>query len=110
MALDDYNCVFCSLQTEETLIHLFLDCSFSATCWATLGLFIHNLVDPFATLESFKLQIQQPFFMEIIVTMCWSIWSLGMMQSSGMFNPQFKAASLFSEENLLKLFFERRIV
>ena len=37
----------------------------------------HNCItDPFATLESFRQQIQQPFFMEIIVTMCWSIWSV----------------------------------
>jgi hypothetical protein len=69
MHLDDYNCVLCSLAVEESLVHLFLDCPFSESCWATLGLFIQQTSDPFVTLESFRQQLQQSFFMEIIVTM-----------------------------------------
>lgn len=46
MALDDYNCAICSIGTEETLIHLFLDCPFAMSCWSTLGLFILNPNDP----------------------------------------------------------------
>jgi len=42
MALDDYNCVVCSLGTKETLLHLFLDCPFAVYCWATLGLDIED--------------------------------------------------------------------
>jgi hypothetical protein len=76
MALDDYNCVLCNTLVEESLIHLFLDCPFSISSWATLGLIIQNPADPFDTLESFRIQLHKPFFMEIIVTMCWAIWSV----------------------------------
>jgi hypothetical protein len=31
--LDDYNCVLCNTNTEETCFHLFFTCPFSAACW-----------------------------------------------------------------------------
>ena len=74
MHLDDYNCGLCTETLEESLFHLFLDCTFSRSCWFTLGLIIHDSYDPFSTLASFRAQLQKPFFMEIIVTMSWSIW------------------------------------
>jgi len=49
MALDDYNCPVCSLGSEETLLHLFLDCPFAMDCWATLGLHINDSTNPFDT-------------------------------------------------------------
>ena len=76
MVLDDYNCVLCHPSVEETLLHLFLACPFSQPCWATLGLVIQQPSDPYGTLMSFKNQLQLPFFMEIIVTMAWSIWTV----------------------------------
>lgn len=76
MALDDYNCVLCTHPTEESLTHLFLGCAFSNACWATFNLHIQQPTDPFGTLSSFKNQLQLPFFMEIIVTMAWSIWAV----------------------------------
>jgi hypothetical protein len=69
MVLDDYNCVLYHLVTEENLLHLFLACPFSEAYWATLGLIIQQPSDPFGTLDSFRQQLHQPFFMEIIVTM-----------------------------------------
>jgi hypothetical protein len=76
MALDDYNCILCTQAQEESLVHLFLACPFSDACWATLGLVIQNPSDPFGTLVSFRTQLQLLFLMEIIVTMCWTIWSV----------------------------------
>lgn len=76
MALDVYNCAICSIGTEETLIHLFLDCPFAISCWSTLGLFILNPNDPFQTIASFRDQLNLPFFMEVIISMCWTIWSV----------------------------------
>jgi hypothetical protein len=61
---------------EESLTHLFLDCPFSASCWATLQLVIQHPSDPLGTLVSFNDQLHLPFFMEIIVTMCWAIWTV----------------------------------
>ena len=76
MVLDDYNCVLSNSTLEESLIHLFLACPFSSSCWATLGLVIQQPADPLGTLVSFKNQLQLPFFMKIIVTMCWAIWTI----------------------------------
>jgi hypothetical protein len=74
MALDDYNCAICIIRTEETLLHLFLDCPFAISCWATLGLVILNSNDPFQTIASFRDKLNLPFFMEVIIFMCWAIW------------------------------------
>ena len=76
MELDNYNCVLCDLALEESLVHLFMACPFARSCWETLGLVIYQPSDPFGALVSFKNQLQLPFFMEIIVTMSWSIWTV----------------------------------
>jgi hypothetical protein len=51
---------------EETLTHLFLDCPFAQSSWG-----IFNLLIPqgshFEVLESFKLQSNVNFFMDIII-------------------------------------------
>jgi len=74
MKLYDYNCVLCDLASEESCVRLFLACPFTRPCWATLGLIIHHPSDPFGTQVSFKNELQLPFFIVIVVTMCWSIW------------------------------------
>ena len=33
MALDDYSCVLCNTNLEETYLHLFFECPFSQECW-----------------------------------------------------------------------------
>jgi hypothetical protein len=76
MHLDDYNCDVCSLISEETQLHLVLDCQFAVECWSTLGLVIHNSADPFDTITSFRVQLGVPFSMEIIISMSWAIWSV----------------------------------
>jgi len=55
MMLDDYNCIFCHLAVEKSLLHLFLACPFAARCWATLHLQVDNLVDPFDIMVSFNI-------------------------------------------------------
>lgn len=37
MDLDDYNCVLCNLDCEETSFHLFFKCPFSGACWSTIN-------------------------------------------------------------------------
>jgi len=73
MALEDHNCVLCTSSTEESLVHLLIDCPFASTCWNWLGLQINPQANIFQNLESFRRQLQVPFFTEIIL-MCWSIW------------------------------------
>lgn len=73
MFLPDYSCVTCLAAVEETLVHLFIHCPFAQSCWSLLGLQI-GYGGAFDTLEQLKLQLGVPFFMEIIVLMCWCIW------------------------------------
>jgi hypothetical protein len=76
MFLEDYNCVFCaSMPVEESVTHLFLHCPFAQACWATLGLIVPHMLDPFDIVVMFRNQLHCPFALEIIITMSWSIWS-----------------------------------
>jgi hypothetical protein len=52
---------------------LFLDCPFS-TRWAWLQIQIDSSLEPFQIIESFRDQLRVPFFMEVIILMCWTIW------------------------------------
>jgi hypothetical protein len=71
--IPSYECVLCNLNAEETLEHLFLNCNFARSCWATLNLQIGD-GDPFEVLTSFRHQLNLSFFMDIIIIMSWSIW------------------------------------
>lgn len=76
MHLDDYNYVLCTSLPEELVNHLFLACPSATACWDSLGLIIQQPDDPSATLQLFRIQLQLSFFMEIIITMCWSVWAV----------------------------------
>lgn len=82
MQLPDYSCVLCHHNVEEDLAHLLFHCSFASACWSTLSVIIPSTPDPCAVVDSLKLQLGLPFFLEIIVTMCWSIW---MMRNDAIF-------------------------
>jgi hypothetical protein len=73
MHLDDYNYVFCTLNIEEDLLHMLFHCLFAMAWWYSLQVFIPNSEYISIVLESLKDQLRVPFFMEIIITMCWSI-------------------------------------
>jgi hypothetical protein len=63
-------CVLCQDCTDGTVLHLLLHCNFSKLCWNLNGLQIDNSLSEFQALESIKMQISQPFFMEIIIIRC----------------------------------------
>jgi hypothetical protein len=73
MVLPSYSCVLCSLQLEETLEHLFLECPFAQASWGILNLTIPQ-GSHFEVLESFRLQLNVNFFMDIIIMLSWCIW------------------------------------
>jgi len=75
MELESYSCVLCHFDTDETLMHQFFQCPFAMCCWNTLGLAPLIQDDLLDTLSAFRLHLQQPFFMEIIICMCWAIWT-----------------------------------
>jgi hypothetical protein len=76
MHLPDYNCVFYNLNIEKDLLHLLFHYPITMACWYSLNLIVPNLDDIFIILEGLKIQIRLPFFMEIIITMCWAIWMM----------------------------------
>nr|TKW33559.1 hypothetical protein SEVIR_2G245400v2 [Setaria viridis] len=71
MQLPCYTCVLCQNNIEELVLHIFLYCPFSKHCWNLIGLQVDDNMIGYQTLESFKLQLAQPFFMEVIVIMSW---------------------------------------
>ena len=95
---NNYNCVLCNNNVEETAFHLFFSCSFSQACWRflrihlSLGktivcvntrdgfplvllLFIGTIqVILFQMMMQAKLQLRNPFFMEIFIIASWHIW------------------------------------
>ena len=73
MALPSYSCVCCTLSVEESVFHLFINCPFAHLCWSSIGLVVGQ-DDAFITLENLRTQLGVPFFMDIIITMCWCIW------------------------------------
>jgi hypothetical protein len=74
MDLPSYNCVLWNNQIEESLQHLFILCPFASACCNLVNVQISSDLDPFECLDQFNQQLNMPFFMEIIIIMCWSIW------------------------------------
>jgi len=98
MALQDFTCVLCSNNTEESLLHLFLECPFAAQCWGAINIQIAQYSDPFEFLLSFRNQLGVPFFMEIIILMAWSIWKSRNDQIFRQLQPSFHGAKQFFKE------------
>jgi hypothetical protein len=55
---EDYNCVLCTTQDEETLLHLFFQCSFSKWCWRFLDIEWNTALRCDANNSEKKLQLQ----------------------------------------------------
>jgi len=72
MELQNYYCVLCNSNSDESLEHLFISCPFASACWNLLNLHSFAQADPFANLINFKLQLKE-FFMEVVILMCRSI-------------------------------------
>lgn len=43
MQLDSFNCVLCGHLVEETVVHLFADCSFARMWWDLIGIDIPHI-------------------------------------------------------------------
>jgi hypothetical protein len=97
MLLQDYSCILCNANVEESLFHLFLDCPFAVQCWAYIDIQVDADLNPFQNLQNFRDQLQVPFFMEIIILMCWSIWKARNDLIFRQMNPSF----LLTKQNFL---------
>ena len=76
MELQDYNCVLCNNMTEESLFHLLISCPFAEACWNQIGLHVNHQGDLLQCLDSFRRQLQVPFYMEVVILMSWTIWHM----------------------------------
>ena len=99
MHIQDYSCVFCPSTTDDSLEHLFIHCSFSRACWATIGLQVGDN-GQFAILEQLKQQLGVPFFMDIIILMAGAYGCNGMTSSSRGFNQVMMYSLCTSRRNL----------
>ena len=71
---DNYNCVLCNNNTQETAFHLFFSCPFSQSCWQHLGISWDFSLEFFQMMHQAKLQYQSTFFMEIFTIVAQEIW------------------------------------
>lgn len=76
MHLDTYTCELCILQRIETTTHLVLKCNFAKACWQLIGVSVITTRPMKQIFTQIQQQLQVPFFMEIIITMSWSIWAI----------------------------------
>jgi hypothetical protein len=67
MYLEDYSCVFCSLGYEEDLFYLLL---------VQLEPDRSQLFRPRMFVTKLQNSALGSFFMEVIITMCWAIWTM----------------------------------
>jgi hypothetical protein len=78
--MNDYTCIMCNEASLETRDHLFFTCPFAIQCWKYMcpswnlsQVAMQNDIQSY--IQSIKVHIRQPFFMEIIILICWSIWT-----------------------------------
>jgi hypothetical protein len=90
------------------LTHLFLECPFAVQCWAIINIQVHHRLDPFENLQSFEDQLQIPFFMEIIIFMCWVIWKASNGLIFCQINPSIQLAEQSFKDELLLLLRAKR--
>jgi hypothetical protein len=57
----------------ESIQHLFIQCSFARACWAAIGISLPRINCRKRVISMLKRHISQPFFMEVIILMMWSI-------------------------------------
>jgi hypothetical protein len=75
MVLDSYDCELCLLFKEEKLRHLFFKCPFAKNCWRRIGVTLATWLQPDRAARHIKRSLKVPFTMDIIIIMCWSIWT-----------------------------------
>jgi hypothetical protein len=75
MSLQSYTCELCLSQREEKLRHLFFKCSYAKNYWLSIGVQVPTWLRPHRAIKHIKRNLRLPFAMEIIICMCWSIWT-----------------------------------
>jgi hypothetical protein len=73
---EGYHCVLCHTNTDETLLHLFFECTSSESRWFAIGINWNlNLQgDVIQMLIEQKQQFVGPYFMDLFMIAAWCIW------------------------------------
>ena len=64
---NNYNCALCNDNVEETAFHLFFSCTFSRSCWQTIGLEWRRDLNFFQTMKRTQQEFHHWFFMDIFI-------------------------------------------
>ncbi|RCV12993.1 hypothetical protein SETIT_2G311300v2 [Setaria italica] len=75
MFFEDYNCVQCIENCEETLSHLFFECPISQACWIFLGINWDVNLPPLDMIIQAREQFGNCIFREIVIIASWAIWT-----------------------------------
>ena len=70
----DFGCLLCTACQDETMEHLFFECTFSLACWNELQIMGHAADNRLDWVDKAKASWSQPLFMEIFLLASWSIW------------------------------------
>lgn len=70
-----HDCVLCTGQVEETLVHLFFTCPFSQWCWRFLDISWNLTLSVQDMIQEGKGKLRLKSFKEIVVVAAWTIWN-----------------------------------
>jgi len=71
---DDYNCLLCDQQIEETIEHMIFQCPFSQRCWSILGITWQQTGSRLRWISMAAHDWSSPMFMDVFLQAAWSIW------------------------------------
>ncbi|GJN24109.1 hypothetical protein PR202_gb11827 [Eleusine coracana subsp. coracana] len=71
--LESYSCALCDQNMEETLFHLFFECSFTQQCWLFLDIQWSTDLQPDAMLLQARQHFNSKIFREVLIIACWTI-------------------------------------
>lgn len=73
MHLDSYNCTLCADNTEETMLHLFWNCSFALHCWDRIIPHRKRGISVVDDIQLAILQLPHDIALDIVIMGCWGI-------------------------------------
>lgn len=68
--MEDYSCVLCNSNSEETSFHLFFKCPFSLAYWNSIGIQWDLSLQPLDMIIQARLNFGSHIFREILISAC----------------------------------------